>query len=77
MVAVTWKLGDGAQKISLNIECQNLKNNRSIVTSDLRKQSKLLGEEDLLELRFHLDELQLFTKSTRPHVRNLLLSLSK
>jgi hypothetical protein len=76
MAALICNLGNGAQEISVNIECKNLKKNTNIMTSDLRKPRKLLSDEDLLERKSDLDELEeLFTMSTRPHVRNIVLSL--
>jgi len=70
MAASTWKLGEGAQNRSVNTESKNSKNTRSTVISDQRNQSKLVSEEDLLDLKFDLDEMQeLFTLSTRPHVK--------
>jgi hypothetical protein len=76
MAASTWKLGDGTQNKSVNTESKNSKNTGSIVISDQGNQRKLVCEEDLLELKFDIDEMQeLFTMSTHPHVRSLLLSL--
>ena len=73
MAASTWKLGDGVQNKCVNTESKNSKNTRSIV---IRNQRKLVSEKDLLELKFDLDDMQeLFTMSTHPHVRSLLLSL--
>jgi hypothetical protein len=46
------------------------------VISDQRNQRKLVSEEDLLELKFDLDEMQeIFTMSTHPYVKGPLLSL--
>jgi hypothetical protein len=43
---------------------------------DQRNQRKLVSEEDVWDLKFDLDEMQeLFTLSTRPYVKGLLLSL--
>ena len=39
MAASTWKLGEGAQKKSVNIESKNSKNTRSIVINDKRNHS--------------------------------------
>lgn len=52
MAASTRKLGDGTQNKHVNTEDKNLKNTRSIVISDQRNQRKLVGEEDLLDLKF-------------------------
>ena len=43
---------------------------------DQRNQTKLVSEENARELKFDLDEMQeLFTLSTRPYLKGLLLSL--
>jgi hypothetical protein len=44
--------------------------------SNQKNQRKLVSEEDVWELKFDLDEMQeLFTLSTHPYVKGLLLSL--
>ena len=56
-------------------------NGDSVVNSEwtlvtTKNQRKLASEEDVWELKFDLDEMQeLFTMSTRPYVKDLLLSL--
>ena len=47
-----------------------------VTTKNQRNQRTLTSEEDVWELKFDLDEMQeLFTMSTCPYVKGLLLSL--
>ena len=64
--------GNNAPNLDYKI---NFRCDKNIVTSDLKKTSKLLGVKDLLELKLDLEELQeLFIMTIRPRVKDMMRS---
>jgi len=76
---VTPKNAWGIDLGSTDNNCDSLVNSEwtLVTTKNQRNQRKLTSEEDVWELKFDLDEMQeLFTMSTCPYVKGLLLPLA-